>query len=318
MKDELTNLRQRVADLETTLAAMAVKQQPQHRRFFPTVVFSAAVVCALVIGLCFSSSGTATAVMQGPSRVVAPFEVVDGKGRTLFKIQMSASGAGLGIFYDDAGQEVAIIGHANGSQQPTIRVMDKGIDKVGIGISKGDGLIQVGNDVDSKVQLVSGENADVHISTAEGQLVTRMFKTKSGDGAMDINKGGKPRVELGIAEKGDCGIITLYSNTTQARTILLGDYGMRQTSAQGQPAFQAGVDDRGVGYAMAAGRSGKFLSRLTTDDNGMTGRVEVMGSDEIKVLMGVKENDKGDICATGAPGKQVCLSILAAKSLIPY
>src|SRR5947208_7086577 len=142
MKDELTNLRQRVAELEITLTAMAAKQQPQHRRFFPAVVFSAAVVCALVIGLCFSSSGTATAVMQGPSRVVAPFEVVDGKGRTLFKIQMNASGAGVGIFYDETGEEVAIIGQAKGVG-PTIRGMDEGIDKVGMGTNQtGDGFIR--------------------------------------------------------------------------------------------------------------------------------------------------------------------------------
>jgi len=306
MKDELTNLRQRVAELETTLAAMAFKQQPHHRRFFPAVVFSAAVVCALVIGLCFSSSGSATAVMQGPSRVIAPFEVVDGKGRTLFKIQMSASGAGLGIFYDETGEEVAIIGQAKGSGLPTIRVLDKGIDKVGIGINQtGDGFIQVGNKVDSRVQLSGGEDASVGIFTPNNYLVSRMFKTKSGEGAIDIAKGGKPRVELGIAEAGDCGIITLWSNTTQARTTLLGDYGIRQTNGQGQPAFQAGVDDSGLGYAMAANRAGAFVSKISSD--GSVGRVEVSAGGEVKALMSIKLNGKGDVCANGDKGT-LCLS----------
>lgn len=140
-------------------------------------IFSAGMVAA---GLVITVAGAikATSTIQGPSRVVAPFEVVDGKGRTLFKIQMSASGAGLGIFHDDAGQEVAIIGHSTGSQQPTIRVMDKGIDKAGIGISKGDGIIQVGNDVDSRIQLVSGEDASVSVLNASGQVAARVFKSK--------------------------------------------------------------------------------------------------------------------------------------------
>jgi len=231
---------------------------------------------------------------------------------------MSASGAGLAVFYDDAGEEVAIIGHATGSNQPTIRIMDKGIDKVGIGTSKGDGLIQVGNDVQSRVQLVGGEDASVSVMNAAGQQAARVFKTKSGSGAMDINTSGKTRVELGISGAGDAGLIKLYSNTTQAQTILHGDAGLQQRNASGQPVLQLGVDDNGQGYARTANRAGTYVSKISVASDGSGGRVEVSQGGDVKVLMGVLENGKGDVCANGDPGKQVCMSGLAVKSLIRY
>lgn len=316
MESEIAKLQDRVAALEAALAEITVRKRCDYGRRAMRAALLCGIVAVIALGITHALRISAASAPQSASKVPAPFEVVDDKGRTLFKIQMSASGAGLGIFYDDAGQEVAIIGHARGSDQPTIRVMDKGIDKVGIGISKGDGLIQVGNDVDSRLQLVSGEDASVSVLNAAGQVAARVFKTKGGYGAMDINKSGKVRVELGISGAGDAGLLTLYSNTTQARTVLHGDYGIRQTSAQGQPAFQAGVDDSGLGYAMAANRAGAFVSKISSDGSG--GRVEVSAGGDIMVLMGIKENGKGDVCASGAPGKQVCLSGLAIKSLIPY
>jgi hypothetical protein len=265
---ELAKLPERVAELEAVLAAIAA---------------------------------------QGPSKVVAPFEVVDGRGRTLFKIQMSASGAGLGIFCDDAGQEVAIIGHASGSQQPTIRVMEKGIEKVGIGLSKGDGLIQVGNDVDSRIQLVSGEDAGMSVLNASGQVAARVFKTKGGDGAMDINKSGKIRVALGISGAGEAGLLTLYSDTTKAQTVIHGDAGLQQKNAQGQPVAQLSVDDNGHGSVMVASRTGTVMSKLAIAVDGSSGRVEVSSGGEVKALMGILQNGKGDVCANGDKGS-ACLS----------
>jgi hypothetical protein len=52
--------------------------------------------------------------------------------------------------------------------------------------------------------------------------------------------------------------------------------------------------------------------------NGSSGRVEVSGAGEIKVLMGMLDSGKGDVCANGSPGKQVCISGLAVKTLTPY
>ena len=60
------------------------------------------------------------------------------------------------------------------------------------------------------------------------------------------------------------------------------------------------------------------MSKLSVATDGPSGRVEVSSGGDIKVLMGVLEGGKGDVCAHGDPGKQVCMSGLAVKSLIRY
>lgn len=163
----------------------------------------------------------------------------------------------------------------------------------------------------------NGGGAAVYVFNKDNLPIAEISATAIGNGQVSVKtKEGTERVGLGIAVNG-AGLLLLNS-AGQAATQLNGAFGARQTNAQGQPAAQWGVDDLNKGYFMAAGRTGKFLSRLTTDEGGATGRVEVMGNDEVKVLMGVKENGKGDVCANGAPGKQVCFSGLALKSLIPY
>lgn len=150
------------------------------------------------------------------------------------------------------------------------------------------------------------------------QSAVEIFANSSGDGAMDINKSGKARVELGISGAGDAGLIRLFSNTSKAQTVLHGDVGIRQTNAQGNPVFQAGPDDNSNGYAMVANRAGNFISKISTSSDGSSGRVEVSAGGEVKVLMGILANDKGDVCAAGEGHKQVCLSGLALKTLTPY
>src|SRR2546426_2580693 len=140
---------------------------------------------------------------------------------------------------------------------------------------------------------------------AQKRPAAEIFATSTGEGAMDINKGGKARIELGISKAGEAGLIQLYSNTTKAQTILHGDVGIQQKNAQGNPVFQAGADDHDNGYAMAANRAGNFLSKISVESDGSSGRVEVSAGGEVKVLMGVLGNGKGDVCATGDPGKQV-------------
>ncbi len=296
MDRELVQLQERVAELEAALAR-------RSGGFAAVGILGAGIVA---VGL------VATLAAQGPSKVVAPFEVVDSRGRTIFKIQMSASGAGLGIFFDDKGQEVAIIGHASGSELPTIRVMDKGIDKVGLGISKGDGLVQVGNDVDDRIQIVSGVDAKVSIMNKSGQVAASVFKTAGGDGAMDINTGGKIRVALGISGAGEAGLLTLFSNTTKAQTVLHGDAGLQHKNAQGLPVAQLSVDDNGHGSVMVASRMGTFMSKLSIATDGSSGRVEVSAGGEVKALMGILSNGKGDVCANGDKGS-ACLSQVNLK-----
>jgi hypothetical protein len=64
--------------------------------------------------------------------------------------------------------------------------------------------------------------------------------------------------------------------------------------------------------------AGSFMSKLSVATDGPSGRVEVSSGGDIKVLISVLTNGKGDVCANGDPGKQVCMSGLAIKSLIRY
>ena len=129
--------------------------------------------------------------------------------------------------------------------------------------------------------------------------------TKAGTGEIRIMDGADTKISLGITAA-DAGSIYLFSKS-QAVTIINGGAGIRQTNAQRQPVAQLGVDDNGQGYAMVANRAGTFLSKISVAAGGSSGRVEVSSGGDIKVLMGVLENGKGDVCANGEKGS-ACLS----------
>src|SRR5258705_7270371 len=127
MEPELVNLQRRVAELEKALIQVSA-----HRR---RPAMWAATAGAVAGALVMAAAGARVFAQPGitPTKVTAPFEVVDTRGRTLFKVQMSASGAGLALFYDDAGQETAIVGRATGSDKPEFQVVRKGVLVAGLG-----------------------------------------------------------------------------------------------------------------------------------------------------------------------------------------
>jgi hypothetical protein len=261
-----------------------------------------ALTGAMAGALVMAAAGARVFAQPGlppPSKVTAPFEVVDGRGRTLFKVQMSASGAGLGLFFDDTGQEAAIIGTASGSEKPAFQVVRKGVMVAGLGAwENGSGV------------LALYDNTGV-LSASIGTAAS------SSAGVMRVFSKGAPRIELGVAKGSESGSMSVYGKG-KAETIIVGDVGIRQTNPQGLPSAQFGVDDNNNGYVMAANPGGTFLSRLGLASDGSSGRVEVSGGGEIKVLMAIRDNGKGDVCANGSPGKQVCLSGLAIKTLTPF
>jgi len=292
MDPEIVSLQRRVAELEKALI-----QVTSHRRR-GAVWLSGAIVSALVI----AAAGARVFAQPGlppPSKVTAPFEVVDTRGRTLFRVQMSASGAGLALFYDDAGEETAIVGRASGSDKPDFQVVRKGVLVAGLGAWENGGGV-----------LALYDKTGV-LSASIGTAAT------SGAGVMRVFSKGAPRIELGVAKDRDAGSMSVYG-TGKAETLIVGDVGIRQKNQQGLPAAQFGVDDKSNGYFMAANPGGTFLSRLGLASNGSSGRVEVLSGGEVTVLMAVRENGKGDVCANGSPGKQICLSGLAIKTLTPF
>src|SRR5262245_36305797 len=128
MDVELVSLQRRVTVLEKAL--VSISAQRRRPAMWPALAgaMAGALVMAAAGARVFAQPG-----LPAPSKVTAPFEVVDGRGRTLFKVQMSASGAGLGLFYDDTGQEAAVIGTATGSDKPAFQVVRKGILLAGLG-----------------------------------------------------------------------------------------------------------------------------------------------------------------------------------------
>ncbi len=292
MEPELVSLQRRVAELEQALTRIAARRR--RPSIWP-------VTASMLAGALVMAAGARLFAQPGitASKVTAPFEVVDTRGRTLFKVQMSASGAGLALFYDETGQETAIVGRATGSDRPEFQVVRKGVLVAGLG---------------------AWENGGGHLSIYDitGVLEATLGAASSGGaGVMRVFSKGTPRIELGVATGSDSGSMSVYGKG-KAETIIVGDAGVRQTNAQGLPAAQFGVDDNNNGYVMAANPGGTFLSRLGVASNGSSGRVEVSGAGEIKVLMGVLDSGKGDVCANGSPGKQVCISGLAIKTLTPY
>jgi len=292
MDMELIALQQRVERLEGAVAAMSVRRLQRASWTAAAGALAGALVTAAGGGRVFAQPGIT------PTKVTAPFEVVDGRGRTLFKLQMSASGAGVALFYDDTGQETAIVGRATGSDKPDFQVIRKGVLVAGLGAPD-----------------TGGGALSVYDGT--GVLAADVSARSGAAGLMRVMSKGKPRVELGVAEKLEAGSVSVYGSG-KTETKIVGEVGVRQTNAQGLPAAQFGVDDHNNGYVMAANPGGTFLARLGLADDGSGGRVEVLVPGETKVLMGVLVNGKGDVCATGAPNKQVCMSGLALKTLTPY
>jgi len=244
MDNELMELRRRVAALEAATAAAARR----GRAVWATAAGAALVVLAATVTL--AQAAGAPPPLPNPSRVPAPFEVVDGKGRAIFRVQMSASGDGAAILYDDAGSECAIIGHS--PQKPLFQVWKNGVLRGGMGYSgAGNGLLVLDGPGQSSTQVVGG--GGFYLNNAEGQDVATI-------------------------------------------------------------AFDAGSN----GFAQVMNRAGAVMSEMAVAGTGSSGRVSVSVPGEIRVLMGVLENGKGDVCANGAGGRQACLSGLAAKALTPY
>jgi hypothetical protein len=290
MESELVSLQRRVAELEKAL----IQVTAHRRRPMSWPAIAAALVVAAAGARVFAQPG-----LPPPSKVTAPFEVIDTRGRTLFKVQMSASGAGLALFYDDAGEETAIVGRARGSDKPEFQVVRKGVLVAGLGAWEN-----------------GGGTLDLYDSTGVPTASIGTARSAAA-GLMRVLTKGTKRIELGVAKDRDSGSLSVYG-TGKAETLIVGDVGIRQKNQQGLPAAQFGVDDSNNGYVMAANPAGTFLSRLTTSTDGSGGRIEVSGGGEVKVLMAIRENGKGDVCANGSPGKQVCLSGLAIKTLTPF
>jgi len=143
---------------------------------------------------------------------------------------------------------------------------------------------------------------------------------KPGTPTIQLLKGGNYRGGLGVAQGGN-GLLELLGKTgvsENQRVHIIGAQGLIVYNYAGKEVASVGMDDHSQGYAVVNNGTGVHMASLAVAQDGSGGRVSVLKPGSITVLMGVLENGKGDVCANGAPNRQVCLSGLALKNFIPY
>jgi hypothetical protein len=119
MESELAGLQRRVAELEAALALVSQKTDRTDRR---RRLALAHLICTGIVTLCVGillggGAGSLATAQSGPSKVVAPFSVVDSAGHELFRVA-SSSGTGVAIVYNNGVAQV-ILGSPTGSQKAT-------------------------------------------------------------------------------------------------------------------------------------------------------------------------------------------------------
>lgn len=123
-----------------------------------------------------------------PTKVTAPFEVVDKQGRTIMRVQEPTSGTGRGMYlYNDQEHIVAGVGAS-----------PSGGGRVGVRDSTGG--------VDQYVAMgLSGSGPYINLTRDNGKLLAAL----DSDGLVFYNNNGLPAVSLGAGESGNKGVFKI-------------------------------------------------------------------------------------------------------------
>jgi len=111
MESEIINLQERVAELEAALAAISREsREPKLRQRTALVPLICAGILVICVGILLVRGAgqpvTAQGGSKGPSRVTAPFEVVNNAGKTIFLVTANQYGPVLEL-HNDAGTTLA-------------------------------------------------------------------------------------------------------------------------------------------------------------------------------------------------------------------
>lgn len=215
MQAELIALRRRVVQLEAAVIVL--------------------VVTAVVIASGAGSGTTVAAQGGGPSKVVAPFQVVDGKGRQLFSVQANEDGGGVMYVFDAGGDVDAAVGSGKGVA--AFRAISKGNARLSMGVSqKGDGLIRLAGPASRYIQL---ESEGVFVANDAGQTVVRLGIDGSGHGHVNVlNRAGQEMASLAADPSGGGGRVSV--STQSAIVGLMGTLvnGKGEVCVNGAPGKQ--------------------------------------------------------------------------------
>jgi hypothetical protein len=154
-------------------------------------------------------------------RVVAPFQVVDGKGRQLFSVQANDDSGGVMYVFDAGGDVDAAVGSAKGTA--AFRAIKNGNARLSMGVSQlGAGLIHMAESGSRSIQL---ESNGIFMVGDAGKTVVNLGVDQDGHGFVNaMSRAGEPMATLASAngtsgrisvstQKGVVGLMAVLENT---------------------------------------------------------------------------------------------------------
>ncbi len=191
-----------------------------------------------------------------PTKVVAPFEVVNDDGQRVFLIE-----DGQVSFYNRAGKRVVrIVANENGGYLQALS--GTGTLSTSIGASGDDVGVLVQENEKLRVDLGRGSigTYSLRFLKADGKLIAGIGQSPEGSGtALVFDANGRPRARMWVTPGRNAGIVDVLNDGNKAVASLTagegGDGRFELTNAAGEPMVVAGVTEGNVGVV----RAGPFM-----------------------------------------------------------
>ena len=318
MESEILNLQKRVAQLEAALAEMS---QERRRRWFYRRAGLTMLVCTVVGAVAFAFTFSATA--QGPSKVTAPFQVVDNHGKALFSVWADPqTGSSSVIVWNQQGRPAAEIS-ATAAGNGLATIMRNGQIRAGLGVSQaGDGLIRALGVSDKAEADLSGD-IGLFLRNTDGQPIaafgvdqnshagTAYLPDEHGSRILELGRAtgsDKPDIQilrsgnlkLGIGtSKDDDGLMVLNGGKSKTNLIVQGTGILQADNKDGKTVVSLGVSGFGGGDLHLRNSSATNVVGIFSEQ-GNTGIAQFFdAAGQERVTMGTAYGGKGDVCVSG-------------------
>jgi hypothetical protein len=225
MESEIINLQKRVAELEAALAAVSREsRQPKLRQGTALVPLIYAGILAICVGILLVRGAgqpvTAQGGSKGPSRVTAPFEVVNGAGKTLFTVGASQQGSQLEL-HNDAGTTLFGVGSAeHGTTLELHNEIGQKVAVLGTLPNSGDGALHLLHNGEESLYLGRTTVGPTLEEYNAGKSVVTLQQNGWGGGNLVLRNGGGKDVAAIFSEQGQTGILQLFNNGGQERVTM--------------------------------------------------------------------------------------------------
>ena len=319
MECEILNLQKRVAELEAALAEIS----QERRRWFSRRAGLTMLVCAVVgaVGFAFTFSATA----QGPSKVTAPFQVVDNHGKVLFSVWADPqTGASSLTVWNQQGRpatEIVTTQAGNGS----LEIMRNAQPRVSLGVSPvGEAGVINAFSASSKAQVYIHGDLGLTHRNAAGQDIARFgidqnshaatvfLADEQGNKSLELGRatgsdkpdiqilrGGNLKLGIGTSKDND-GLIMLNGGKNKTNLVLQGTGIFQADNGSGKTVITLGVNGFGGGGLHLRNSSGTDVVGIFSEQ-GQTGIAHFFNAaGQERVTLGTYSNGKGEVCASGS------------------